>query len=147
MLLNELKLRTFIKCSAIPLQKKHLCSCMLLSDLSAGPYSFSMNQIWARSLAYGGKMSVVTEALLYSCCQEETAFILNYSMMAGHQTSRYVIQETLSLSVKLEATSWSIWKVKLSLCWIFRVLFLLTWHCGHKLQNAFLLCFSEYSIF
>lgn len=57
-------------------------------------------------------MSVVTEALLYSCCQEETAFIPNYPVMAGHQLSRYVIQKILSFSVQLRATSWSIEKLK-----------------------------------
>lgn len=61
-------------------------------------------------------MTVVTEALLYSWCQEETAFILNYPIMAGHQLSRYVIQKILSFSVQLKATSWSIWKVKVQLC-------------------------------
>lgn len=53
-------------------------------------------------------MNVVTEALLYSCCQEEPDFTLHYPIMAGHQLARCIIQKILSLSVQMKATFSSI---------------------------------------
>lgn len=81
------------------------------------------------------KMNVITEALLYSCCQKEPVFILNYPIMAGYQLARCIIQKILSFSVQPKVPSWSIWSIKCnSACWIFPVLFLLTWHCRQQLK-------------
>lgn len=93
------------------------------------------------------KKNVITEALLKSCCQKEPVFSLNYPIMAGYLLARCIIQKILSFSVQPKATSRSIWNIKCnSACWIFPVLFLLTWHCIQQLKffkNTFL-WFSEY---